>query len=124
MYKYKKAVEEVEKKLETWDDKMAIAEQIVRAAFQIKRALEEVEKNLETWDDKMAIAEQIVRAAFQIEAARNAGILIDRIAEDPLSSYMNSRPATKDVGTMVAVKEECPVCTSFIEDIEVSYISA
>ena len=65
-----------------------------------------MEKNFETWDDKMAMAEQIVRAAFQIEAARNAGILIDRIAEDPLNAYMNSRPATKDAGTMVAVKED------------------
>ena len=51
----------------------------------------------------------------------NAGIIIDIIAEDPLSAYMNSRPATKDAGTMVAIKEECPACMSFIEDIEVSY---
>ena len=48
----------------------------------------------------------IVRAAFKIEAARNAGIIIDKITEDPLSTYMNSRPATKDAGTMVAIKKE------------------
>ena len=43
---------------------------------------------------------------------------IQMISEDPLSVYMEKKSKTKDVGIMVAT--ECPLCTSFVDDMEVN----
>ena len=81
-----------------------------------KNTLKEVEMRMNHWDETIKMLEPIVHATALVEAAEKSGVIIKSVAEDPLSLYMVKRSKSADVG--VQVKEDCPICTSFIGDVE------
>ena len=80
--------------------------------------LKEVNTRMEEWEDKMKVVEQLVHTEFLLREADKEGVNIGGISDDPLSIYMSKKRKSSEVGVMVQF--DCPFCTSFIEDIEVS----
>ena len=81
-------------------------------------ALKEVQTKMEEWEENIKVIEEIVYGRYLLKGAEEHGINIQMISEDPLSVYMEKKSKTKDVGIMVAT--ECPLCTSFVDDMEVN----
>ena len=73
---------------------------------------------MEVWEEKMKIVEQLAHAEFVLWAANKEGVNIREVSCDPLSLYMAKKRKTSDVG--VTAHFDCPICTSFIEECEVS----
>jgi len=82
-----------------------------------KGAMKEVQGKMDEWEDKISIIEEIVFAQLLLKGAERNGINVKGIAEDPLSIYIESKRKKRDIGIMV--HEECPLCTSFVQEMEV-----
>ena len=66
----------------------------------------------------MSIVEQLAHAEFLLWGANKEGVNIREISADPLSVYMTTKRKMTEVGVMAQF--DCLLCTSFIEDVEVS----
>ena len=88
----------------------------VRSLSAYRNVVKEVEAQMSKWEEKMRLVEPIVHAKALIEAAERAGVCLGQVAFDPLSLYLDRRRKCADVG--VQADAACPVCTSFVDDLD------
>ena len=65
--------------------------------------------------------EIVDHADLLLKSAKRCGIDISSIKEDLLLVYTSKKFKTEEVGVMVETESLCLLCTSFMEDVEVSW---
>ena len=109
---------EAAKKCGISDEKL-VKERDAEEGIQVyQSSSREVQQKVIEWE----IADQVVHADLILKNAKRHGIDISSIADNPLSVYMSKKRKTKEVGVMAEMDSLWPLCTSFVENVEVGWL--
>ena len=115
---HSKCMVEAAKKCGISDEKL-VKERDAEEGIQVyQSSSREVQQKVIEWE----IADQVVHADLILKNAKRHGIDISSIADNPLSVYMSKKRKTKEVGVMAEMDSLWPLCTSFVENVEVGWL--